>query len=504
MEHRSAAARHIHRSLAGVAGLVCALGWSAPAAAQVSGDGTVVGNDYALDLFQGPVLAPIRVTSMGGAYAGYAEGIAGFVSNAASPAVREFHSSGWLDADIDASISIPIPLFDNNDFDNSGDLDSDYSNFIYLSAGGQIQLGDFGTGFFGDLQSYSLSFGPNEPETTVTIGRYHLLVAWQLLGGQLVAGAGARALTLGVDAPDVALTIAGVAPQLGFLVRPDWMPFRVGATYRFAVDNSTSVGSGASVDTSGIERAGPLITPDSVELPWELEVGAALQVGPRPLNPSWIDPDSHEQELRSSYRQRGAQRRARHAALLERVGEASTRAQLQKRLAEEEAVEARRDRERLERDLERLRDERRARAANWPREYLLLTADLLVTGSVDNAISLERFLGQAATTTAASQCLVVASGDEINFSPRVGLEVEPLPTYVHTRVGSYYEPNRFRYAPEPCNERVGRQHFTFGADVRLFTTTWFGLVPEVTYKLQGYGDLAPRYQSFGLGIGVWR
>jgi hypothetical protein len=50
---------------------------------------------------------------------------------------------------------------------------------------------------------------------------------------------------------------------------------------------------------------------------------------------------------------------------------------------------------------------------------------------------------------------------------------------------------------------VGRQHFTFGADLKLFTTTWWGLVPEVTYKVQGYGDLAPRYQSFGIGIGVW-
>jgi hypothetical protein len=29
-------------------------------------------------------------------------------------------------------------------------------------------------------------------------------------------------------------------------------------------------------------------------------------------------------------------------------------------------------------------------------------------------------------------------------------------------------------------------------------------VPETTYKLQGYGDLAPRYQAFGIGFGVWR
>ena len=34
-------------------------------------------NEYSLDLFQGPILAPLRVTGIAGAYAGYAEGIPG-------------------------------------------------------------------------------------------------------------------------------------------------------------------------------------------------------------------------------------------------------------------------------------------------------------------------------------------------------------------------------------------------------------------------------------------
>ena len=32
-----------------------------------------------------------------------------------------------------------------------------------------------------------------------------------------------------------ALTMAGIAPQLGVLVRPNWKSFRVGATCRFPV-----------------------------------------------------------------------------------------------------------------------------------------------------------------------------------------------------------------------------------------------------------------------------
>ena len=42
-------------------------------------------NDYAVDLFQGPILAPTRVTAMGGAYAGYAEGIGGLRSQRRVP-----------------------------------------------------------------------------------------------------------------------------------------------------------------------------------------------------------------------------------------------------------------------------------------------------------------------------------------------------------------------------------------------------------------------------------
>ena len=460
-----------------------------------------VDNDYAIDLFQGPILAPIRVISMGGAYAGYAEGIAGFVANAASPAVRHPHSTGWWDADIDASISIPIPLFDNNDFDNSGDLDADYTNFIYLSGGTQLQAGPFGAGFFGDLQRYTLNFEPSGEEAVVTVGRYHVLVGWGLLDNQLVFGAGPRALTLGLSTPDADLTLFGISPQIGVLVKPDWTPFRVGATYRHPVSTSIAIGTGVT-ESGGVRRAGALVLPSRAELPWEIELGVAVQVGSRPLNPSWIDPDEHEAELRDAHLQRTRTRRRAVTRALSGLAPGDTREALAAKLAFQEKVAAEREARRLERDLERLRDERRARAQNWPRDALLMTFDLLVTGPVESAISLERFLAQGQTEDPGA-CRAVASGREVNFSPRFGVEMEPIPRYVHTRFGSYYEPPRHHYVPDACNDRVGRQHFTFGADVKLLTTTWFGLVPEVTYKLQGYGDLSARYQAFGAGFGVW-
>ncbi len=463
-------------------------------------------NHFAVDLFQGPILAPTRVTSMGGAYAGYAEGISGFVSNAAAPAVREPFSTSWLDIDLQPSISVPLSLFENNDFDNSGDLDADYSNFVYLSIGTQLQLGPFGAGFFGDLQRYVLSFpspSVEQDQTVVTVGRYHVLFGSHLFNNQLVVGAGVRALTLGIGTTDADLTFAGLSPQIGMLIKPDWTPFRFGATYRHAVSAATSIGSGRNVDDAGVERAGRLVLPERVELPWEVELGIAIQVGSRPLNPAWINPTEHEQELRDSTAARARDRRQRVDERLASFPPGPLRERVRAKLvANSERLERREERQ-LERDLARLKEERRARVENWPRESLLLTLDLLVTGPVDGAISLERFLAQEQPAPAGNPCVVIASGEDVNFSPRFGIEMEPVRRWVHTRFGSYYEPPRYTYSTDSCNDRVGRQHFTFGADLKLFTTTWWGLVPEVTYKVQGYGDLAPRYQSFGATIGVW-
>ncbi|MCA9625085.1 MAG: hypothetical protein KC731_38940 [Myxococcales bacterium] len=459
-------------------------------------------NDYAVDLYQGPILASARTLSMGGAYAGYAEGIGGYTNNAASPAMRHQSSLSWWDFDIDGGLSFPLQLFENDDFDNSGDTDADYSNFIYLAGGLQLQAGPFGAGAFGDLQRYTLRFAPDADATVVTVGRYHLLGAWGFFGHQLMVGAGARALTLGISAPDTELTIFGISPQVGVVVRPDWTPFRFGATYRHAVKSQVSIGSGQS-ETDGVVSAGNLVIPDRVQLPWEIEVGTAIQVGARPLNPAWINPDDHEQELRDRFERRRRRRLVVIRRRLLALPPGDTRESTRERLLAEEAQRQELEANEMERDLERLRDERRAIAQGWPRDALLLTADLLVTGPVKNAINLQSFLGQGQGQNPPAECTVVASGGSVVFSPRLGLEAEPVPRYMHARFGTYFEPNRYRLTPDRCNDRVGRQHFTFGLDVKLVTTTWWGLVPEVTYKLQGYGDVAPRYQSFGLGFGVW-
>ncbi|MCC6552863.1 MAG: hypothetical protein IT372_07555 [Polyangiaceae bacterium] len=451
-------------------------------------------NRYALDLFQGPILAPLRVIGIAGAYAGYAEGIAGMVANAAAPALREPFSVSWFEADIAPSISIPLEIFENNDFDNSGKIDADYSNFIFMTLGGQLQAGAFGAGINAELQRYSLEAAG--VTNVVMIGKYHVLAGVQLLGGQLVLGGGARAVTLGVDAPEADLTIAGVAPQLGFLVRPDWESFRFGATFRFPVNGGQLIGDETTTDAAGVRRAGGLVLPDEVVLPWELEVGMAIQVGPKPLNPEWINPHDQEREAREARAAELELKEARWAIELRAIEDPAERAARKREIEAERARWAEQEEADLTERYAALKRERRARYWNWPREHLLLTAEILVTGAVDRGVSLEEFLGQGIAPKPSTPSVVGTSGASVNFSPRFGIETEPIPGLVHTRFGSYYEPNRFG--------EVGRQHFTFGADLRMFTTTWWGLVPDVTYKVQGSMDLAPRYESLSIGIGVWR
>jgi hypothetical protein len=253
-------------------------------------------NDYTIDLFQGPLLAPLRIVGLAGAYAGYAEGLAAMVSNAAAPAVRSPWSYDWVSPDASGSLSFPVKLFGNNDFDDSGDEDYDYSNFVYITGSLGLQVGPVGVGVLGELQNYSIT-ATDGASTNVLVGKYHALTAVSVFRGQLSVGAGARALTVGFDAPDVNLSIAGVAPELGLLVRPDWFPFRVGATFRFPVVGS-ALGAEGAVGPDGLRRAGPFVLPRSVELPWELEIGAALQLGSRPLNPAWMNPREQESLVR--------------------------------------------------------------------------------------------------------------------------------------------------------------------------------------------------------------
>ena len=141
-------------------------------------------NDYSLEFYQGPLIGPIRVMGLSGAYTGYAEGIDGALSNAASPAVREPFSYDWFDWDIDVDFSLP-GSYGGTDFDNRGPqadpkLVSTLDGFFYLHGGLQAQFGAFGVSTTAELFQYDIrpsTASPGTPGVALDYGRYNVLAA---------------------------------------------------------------------------------------------------------------------------------------------------------------------------------------------------------------------------------------------------------------------------------------------------------------------------------------
>ncbi|MBI5533213.1 MAG: hypothetical protein HY898_10880 [Deltaproteobacteria bacterium] len=449
-------------------------------------------NRYNVELFQGPTLAPLRITGLGGAYGPYAEGSDGIPANAAAPAVREPFSVGHFDWDLNFSVSFP-GAFRNTDFNNDGRVGFAYNDYVFYTLGGMIQVGRFAIGVLGDFQRYNLSPNaqPTDPRSTLTLGRIHALAGLSFFNNQLNLGAGARGVWLNIDSTTNSssqnvLRMLGAAPEAGVLIKPDYLPWRIGATFRFPVNTPYQQGGSTTYDAQGVQRAAGLAVPQNVYLPWELQAGFAIQVGPRPLNPKWIDPGEQEDQGAEAVRSARAARRIVQQAELAVI---SDPAQRERRAAEFEREEAYLQQEediRLRKMADQMAAERRARYWNWPREYILVVAEALVTGATPNAVGLESFLSQT----------VERSGQNTTVTPRLGLEGEPVVGSIKTRIGTYLEPGRYTGSSS-------RQHFTFGFDIRVFEFKGYGILAPATYRISGMADLAPRYENFGVSFGAW-
>ncbi|MGH7272623.1 MAG: hypothetical protein ACREJ3_19510, partial [Polyangiaceae bacterium] len=115
----------------------------------------ITDNSRALEVFQGPLLAPIHVTGVGGAYVASAEDTEGSAVNAASPAVRDPYSTTWFDYDFSIGASLP-GAFSRTDFDNHGDFagtsGTRAGDFVDLNLGATLQLWPLGVAATGDLE----------------------------------------------------------------------------------------------------------------------------------------------------------------------------------------------------------------------------------------------------------------------------------------------------------------------------------------------------------------
>jgi len=153
--------------------------------------------------------------------------------------------------------------------------------------------------------------------------------------------------------------------------------------------------------------------------------------------------------------------------------------------AEEQRTRPREERT-LRSEVRRLQREREEALQHAPRRYLLISADLVLTGAVDDAIGIEAVVRQQEQ----------ASGADLSLTPRLGLESEVWHDRLRLRAGTALEPSRFRSgSPRP--------HGTFGLDVRLFYTTLFDLLSRFGVRASGVIDVAPRYLQFAVSLGIW-
>jgi hypothetical protein len=475
-------------------------------------------NDYALEIFQGPLLVPGRITGVAGATTATAQSLEGVYNNAAAPAVRESFSVDHFEWEPSGSISFP-GAYGGTDFDNRGDKGIERqiqqsqqlglpqrstvettNHFLYLQGGLWGQLGNLGVTATADMLRYDVA-GQQEtqPSLRLAITRLHLVGAYSFLNNQLCVGAGLRMAYVDiseVNANTSVIQMFGVAPQAGVIVKPEDAPFRLGVTARAPVSaTSFSLGNLVRVeqtDGTTIRRAGTaFIVPNRIVQPWELEFGIAYQLGPRPLNPRWIDPVDHELELTrvvaEKRKARASSQRAEMASMpndtwLDRFARSRRLAQMGREEAEARVAE---DAELADAE-ERLTRERKARYLNWPRERVLLLASILMTGVSDQAVALEGFIAQQRELV----------GTRLSLAPRFGVESEAIPNLLQTRAGVYFEPSRF-------TDGKSREHFTLGLDVRVFEWDLFGLFPEHQWSISSFVDFAERYQNFGFGIGTW-
>lgn len=378
-----------------------------------------------------------------------ATGVEGVYNNAAAPAVREPFSLSYVELDPAVGLSLP-GAYGRTDFANRGENGSAdtigrTNRFVSYNAGIQVQIGDFGATVIGDFQNYTVNSSTEGGTLSLLLGRIHADVAYGFLDDQVSIGAGARIIFVDVEgaAGGGALRMVGAGPELGSIVKPNGVPWRLGATVRAPVEASPF--SLLSIPGNGTQKG--FVPPDTITQPWEVEVGMAYQLGPRPLNPSWTNP--HDEK---------------HAELARRPHDEVELSTLD----------------------ERLEAGRRARYLNWPREHLLMLASVVLTGPSHEAVALEGFIDQRRQLV----------GQQLSVSPRFAVEAEPLANQVRGRAGIYFEPSRFE-------DGTHRQHFTFGVDVRLFAWDVFGLVPDTTWRISGFFDVAPRYQNFGFAIGPW-
>jgi hypothetical protein len=460
-------------------------------------------SSYSIDLYQGAVMAGNRVLGLSGAYVALAEDVDGDLQNPAAPAMRPFFSIDHFDYWLGLGLTFPGRLADI-DFFNSGSqtgFRGAADEPVFITPALNLQWGSFGVGLTAELQNYALQgtvapSGVNVAKPAsldAVLTTLHLQVANSFFDGQLVLGAGLRYLTMDLDAAaaeqrsSTLFDTSGTGLELGAVWRPNLRPYRLGVAFRSPINTKPNFSRNLLPTPDGDILIGAgddsLYLPERVSAPWDVNLGLAVQLGPRPLNPFSRTIQSVAERAQLTFRLRQLERDEERQRRLAEAGTAAEREAVVRELSAQETEDSARLRKAFD-------DARRALAessAQVSRFYVLLSASLVISGSVKDGVGVESFLDQT----------VNRSGGQIVYSPRFGAESEVWEDRLKLRGGSYLEPSRFATSE-------ARLHGTFGGDVRLFRWNVFGLWPDdYMWQLGGSLDLAPRYLSWGVTFAGW-
>jgi hypothetical protein len=339
-----------------------------------------------LYLSPGVLMGSARMVAMGGAFAGIAEGTAGFSSNLAALA----HRAPGLERDWDVGVTfslLDVPLSNRRqqDLDNDGEADLAPRSRQYL-LGLLLQYKQFGVGTF--LRTRSVSYCAT-PECRAQ-DYIQVSVTHSALAGAVALGQDDFILSMGLYAAQASLSqggeqwrYGGTGLSLDLLFRPHGRPYRIGIAVRPQV-----VGT------------------------WQRANGQQPVLGGRPIYAGVVSP---------AVLSLGVSRR---------FGAGSERYNRLSPAARRQFLEAG--------DLD------------VPPEELpdMPTGTLLVSGQVDFISSVERAV--ALRSVAAFEEQPEGVGSTMLLQPRVGAEHDTWPGRVRTRLGLFVEPSPFEdQAPRP-------------------------------------------------------
>ncbi len=419
-------------------------------------------NDYAIDLFTGPVVAGGRIRGMGGAYTAIASGIDGSLFNPAGYAERVESEINWWDWEITGSLSLG-GIFQNNDFDNNGRNDLSSADVISVGVGGRLQFGHLGTGLSALGQTFTLKDEAGRAYADVVLTNFRIGGGYALWDGGLVLGGALRGVVLDVDRPnepESIVSFSGIGAEAGALIRPALKRYRIGVVARTPLESRPTSERVQIVD--GLRTAQGLVLPTRVHVPWELAVGFAYQLGERRTNVPWRNTSGIRDNLASQLESGSYLPPPLYDGPAYPELPADKRGALRQAIANDREAERRIIR-------------------NQPRRYVLFSADFILYGKTRHGQGLTSFLTQVPET----------SGARNSVGVRFGVESEIVQNRMRVRSGSYLEPSRFQRS-------YYRPHGTAGFDVRLFDL-W-----RWSFRATATVDVAPRYFDWGLAIGMWR